>query len=255
MILSLRKPLESAGLKKKEITVLEALIESGSPMLVSSLARATKLNRTTIYDIVRELSEKALVSRVEKDGVTRYQAIAVELLPSWIERQREELAESKRHIAEMIPQIKLLRTRGKSLPKVQFFEGEEGVTQAYDDVAENNKEKLLRGITGMDAVYENLDNKWVTAFLEKRTRLGIRCIDIVPETESGRRSKADDHKYIRTTKFLPAKYTFDGDISIYDNKVAVVSYARENPIAVIIEDEAISDMMKTLFDFIAEKAA
>ena len=250
----LKKALENAGLSQKAISVLSVLLESGSPMFVSTIAKTSKLNRTTAYDVLKELADKGLVSQVKKEGATKYQAVPPELLPGWIERRREELEESKRSILELIPQIKLLRRYGRSLPKVQFFEGMEGLKQAYEDVAVNNKEKLLRGITGMDAVYKNLDNAWVTSFLEKRTRLGVRCIDLVPETDGGIKSKADDRKYIRTTKFLPEKYKFDGDISIYDNKVAIFSYAYDNPIGVIIEDDAISDMMKTIFDFMAEHA-
>ncbi len=155
---------------------------------------------------------------------------------------------------KLIPQIKLLRTKGKVLPKVQFFEGKEGVLQAYEDVLENNKEKLLRGITGMDAVYKEFGEKWVEYFISKRTRLGTQCINLVPETEGGKRSKEDDQKYRRTTKFLPEKYNFAGDISIYDNKVGIFTYVQENPVAVIIEGNDIADMMKQLFDFMAEHA-
>ena len=250
----IQSALENIGLGSKEIRVLSVLLENGSPMFASSIAKAAKLNRTTAYDVLKELAGKGLVSQVRKEGATRYQAVPPELLPGWIERKRDQLEESKHLITDLIPQIKLLRRHGKFLPKVQLFEGMEGLKQAYEDVAVNNKEKLLRGISGMDAVYKNLDVAWVTSFLEKRTRLGVRCIDLVPDTEGGKRSKKDDGKYIRTTKFLPAKYNFDGDISIYDNKVAIFSYAKDNPIGVIIEDGAISDMMKTIFDFMAEHA-
>ena len=224
-------------------------------MYVSAIAKTAKLNRTTTYDILKELSSKGLASQVKKEGAVRYQSIAAELLPAYVERRRQALEESKKQFAEIVPQIKLLRSKGKALPKVQFFEGKEGVAQAYEDVLENNQEKRLRGITGMDTVYANFDDGWLQYYLNKRTRLGIRCIDLVPETEGGKRSKSDDEKYIRTTKFLPPKYNFEGDISIYDNKVALVSFVRDNPVAVIIEDDAIAMMMKHIFDFMAEKAA
>ena len=255
MLPILKSALENTGLTGKQTAVLGVLLENGGSMLVASIARAAKLNRTTTYDILKELVDKGLASRVKKEGAFRYQSIAPESLPSYVERRRDALEESKRELAELVPQIKLMQSKGRALPKVQFFEGREGMQQAYEDVLVNNNEKILRGITGMDAVYANFDIAWVEYFLKKRTRLGIHCIDLVPETEGGKRSKADDEKYFRTTKFLPQKYNFEGDISIYDNKVAIVSYARENPVAVIIEDDAIATMMKQVFDFMAEKAS
>jgi sugar-specific transcriptional regulator TrmB len=233
------------------LDVLSTLLESGSPMFVSAIGKRAKLNRTTTYDILKELEAKGLVSKVKKEGAIRYQAVSIELLPAYIERRREALEETKKQLAEIIPQVKLLRLRGKILPKVQFFEGVEAIKQAYEDVLENNQEKLLRGITDMDVAYKNLDSKWVEYFLTKRTKLGIRCIDLVPETEGGHRSKIDDERFARTTKFLPSDTNFAGDISIYDNKVGLFTFVHDNPIGVIIEDEAIADMMKKLFDFMA----
>ena len=254
MLPELKRVLESIGLHDKQIRVFGVLLESGAPMFVSAVARAAQLNRTTTYDILKELSAKGLASQVKKEGAVRYQSIAAELLPAYVERRREALEESKKQLAHIIPQIKLLHSKGKALPKVQFFEGEEGVKQAYEDTLENNQEKFLRDITGLDAAFNHLDNKWITYYLEKRTRLGIKCIDIVPEGEWAHASKADDEKYIRETKFIPGKFDFASEVSIYDNKVGVFSYAKGNPVAVIIEDDTISHMMKQLFDFMQTAA-
>ena len=250
----LKSALEKTGLSDKQTAVLGVLLENGGSMLVASIARAAKLNRTTTYDILKELVDKGIASKVKKEGAFRYQSIAPESLPSYVERRRDALEESKRELADLVPQIKLMQSKGRALPKVQFFEGEEGVKQAYEDVLQNNSEKFLRGISGMDAVYSNLSNTWVEYFLSKRARLGIRCMHLTPKTEGGERSKLDDDKYLRTTKFLSSQYNFEGDISIYDNKVNIASFARENPVAVIIEDDAITTMMKQVFDFAAEKA-
>ena len=255
MLPILKSALENTGLSGKQTAVLGVLLENGGSMLVSSLARAAKLNRTTVYDILKELVDKGLASKVKKEGAFRYQSIAPESLPSYVERRRDALEESKRELAELVPQIKLLRSKGKALPKVQFFEGKEGVMQAYEDTLENNKEKILRDITGIDAVFSTFDAGWIEYYLNKRTRLGIRCTDLVPDTAWGRRSADDDKKYIRETKFLPAKFGFGAEVSIYDNKVGIFSYARENPVAVIIEDDTISDMMKSLFDFMERHAS
>ncbi|HEY4517250.1 MAG TPA: helix-turn-helix domain-containing protein [Candidatus Paceibacterota bacterium] len=247
------KALEHIELGQKQIKILAILLQSG-PMFASAIARAAKLNRSTTYVILKELQEKGLVSSAKESSATRYQSIAPELLPGYIERKREELAESKKEIEEMLPQIKLLRQKRGALPKVQFFEGKGGVEQAYEDTLENNSEKSLRDITGVDAVFTNVDQKFLKYYLEKRAQLGIRCQNIAPESEWARKSKEDDEKYLRTTKFIPAKFNFDGEVSIYGNKVGLFSYAHENPIALIIEDATIAKMMKQIFDFVESAA-
>ncbi len=243
------KTLKEIGLSDKEASVLLVLLEHGS-MLASAIAKAAKLNRTTTYGLLKELSAKSLVSQIKKDGADRWQSIPAESLPQYIERRRELLEENKKGIEEALPQIKLLRAKGKSLPKVQFFEGEEGVLQAYEDTLENNKGKVLYDITGIDAAYGNLNPKFVQYYLDKRKKLGIRATYIVPKTPNALIAAQDDEKYIRKAKFIPPQYVFESEISIYDNKVGIFSYAKENPVALIIEDDTIAHTMKTLFDYI-----
>jgi HTH-type transcriptional regulator, sugar sensing transcriptional regulator len=246
---AITKALQSIGLDDKQIRVLTVLLQNG-PMFASAIGKAAKLNRSTTYVILKELQEKGLVSSAKEESATRFQSIAPELLPGYIERKRDELAESKKEVEEMLPQIKLIRAKRNVLPKVQFFEGKEAVERAYEDTLENNDEKLLRDITGVDAVYSNIDRVFLDYYLKKRAKLGVRCIDVVPETEGGKRSKEDDEKYLRTTKFIPGKFNFDGEVSIYGNKVGLFSYANENPIALIIEDATIDKMMKQIFYYI-----
>src|SRR3989344_3123057 len=117
----LTKILKTLNLSDKETIVFLILLEN-SPMRASGVALSSQLNRTTTYGILKELIGKGLVSSIDKGGITRYQSITPEALPGYIERRRELLAESKKEIEIAIPQIKLLRTRGKTLPKVRFFE-------------------------------------------------------------------------------------------------------------------------------------
>jgi sugar-specific transcriptional regulator TrmB len=249
MIPALKKAIVSLGLNEHEAVVLMVLLEK-SPLPVALVARNAGLNRTTTYGVLKQLSEKGLVSSAKREGAVRYQSLAPEQLPAYIERRRQMLDETKQQVTELIPQLKLLRSKGKSLPKVQFFEGEEGVKQAYEDTLENNKGKVLRNITSVDAIYTNskLGGDWIEYYIKKRARLGIECRNLAPKSEWAKTSKAEDQKYLRVTKFLPPQYMFEGELDVYDNKVGIFSYARENPVALIIEDETVSDMMRKIFD-------
>jgi HTH-type transcriptional regulator, sugar sensing transcriptional regulator len=244
----LKESLKNIGLSDKEVRVLLVLLQSG-PTLASSVARSTKINRTTTYGLLKELTQRGLVSYSKNDGATKYQSIAPELLPSYIERKGNELQKNAQEIENLVPQIELLRSHAHILPRVQFFEGREGVEQAYEDTLENNKSKELLDITGVDAAFTKLDRSFLNYYLKKRARLGIKCTNLAPETDWARKSKKDDEKYLRITKFLPENLSFDGEISMYDDKVGLFSYEQVRPVAVIIQDQTISSMMKQLFKY------
>lgn len=248
MIHSIKKVLSNLDLSPKELDILVVLLQNSS-MFASQIASISKLNRTTTYGILKNLIAKGLVSSVKKDKVIKYQSITPDLIPGYIERKQESLKETQSQIKELLPQLKLIKNRSLTLPKIQFFEGEDGVKQAYEDTLENNNGKILYDFTGTDAVFKKMGKEWVQYYVKKRTRLGIRCFDIAPDSEWSRISKKDDEKFDRITKLIPSSFSFNTEIDIYDNKVAIFSFSNENPIAVIIEDENIAHTMKTLYKY------
>lgn len=249
----LKKALEILGLGDKEIRILTVLLEIG-PTQVATVARAAKLNRTTTYGILKVLSEQGLVTSSEQRGILRYQSIAPELLPSYIERRGKELFDMKEEVAALVPQIKLLRSKARALPKVQFFEGKEGIEQAYVDKLENNQGKVVYEFTGMDTTYEKLGPAFVDYYLKKRIGSRIKSSYIAPDTAFARKEAENDEKYYREVKFIPPQYTMETEISVYDDKVSLTSFSAENPATILIEDRNLARTMKNLFDYVRSTA-
>jgi len=249
----LKKALETLGLGDKEVRVMTVLLESG-PSPVASIARTAKLNRTTAYGILKTLSESGLVTSSEQRGVLRYQSIAPELLPAYIERRGRELLDTKEEVAKIVPQIKLMRSKARILPKVQFFEGKEGIEQAYVDKLENNTEKVVYEFTGMDTTYKKLGDSFADYYVKKRTGLKIKSEYIAPDTPFAREEAKNDEKLYREVTFIPSQYKMDTEISIYGNKVSMTSFSAENPVTILIEDENLSRTMKNIFDYVKTNA-
>jgi sugar-specific transcriptional regulator TrmB len=248
---AIKNVFQKVGLGEKEVSVMLSLL-SGGPMLASEVATAAKLNRTTTYGLLKDLSAQGLVTSITKKGkATRYQSIAPEMLPGFIERRQDELAAGKKELEEVIPQINLLRNKGRVLPKVQYFEGRRGVEQAYEDMIEHNKSKMIYALTGLEgALTGGLDQKFQDYFINKRMGRGIKADYIVPETEIGKKGTLDDAKKGRVAKFIPAKFDFRTEICVYDNRVSILSYSLEHPIALIIEDETIAHAIKQIFNYV-----
>ena len=245
----LKKALDTLGLGDKEVRVMMMLLETGASP-VASIARAAKLNRTTAYGILKTLAESGLVTSSEQRGVLRYQSITPELLPAYIERRGKELLDTKEEVVKIIPQIKLMRSKARILPKVQFFEGKEGIEQAYVDKLENNTEKIIYEFTGMDTTYEKLGTSFTDYYVKKRTGSKIKSEYIAPDTPFARKEAENDEKYYREVIFIPAQYTMDTEISIYGNKVSMTSFSAENPVTILIEDENLARTMKNIFTYV-----
>ena len=125
MIEIIHNSLKKIGLDKKEVAVFLILLEEGK-LRVRDIAKAARINRTTAYGILKELINKGLVSSTQEKGVLMCQSIEPGLLINYIERLEANLAEQKKEIKDVLPQIKSLRKKKDIYPRIQFFEGIEG---------------------------------------------------------------------------------------------------------------------------------
>lgn len=250
----LQKLLEKIGLSDKEAKTYLTLLELG-PSRVSIIAQKTKIERTTTYGILSKLKNRGVVSSVTFGRRLEFQALDPRLLPQYIERLQKEMDQYKTDLKKALPQFEDLRRPYGKFPKIEFFEGIEGLKQAYEDTLENNKEKMLYDLTGTDAVFNLLGKDWVEYYVKKRTELGIKVIDIAPDTQISRDSQKQDKEFSRVTKLIPAKYVFNSEIDIYDDKVGIFSYSKEHPMAVLIQDENIAKTMKQIFNYINDSIA
>lgn len=249
----LAETLAHLGLSPSEIRVFSYLLENKNAERISIISRKTKLNRTTLYGILKSLTERGLVSSVEDRGVLTYRSIQPHLLVDYIERAKDKLSSDIAKVREIIPFIEQLRkVGGSSYPSIQFFDGVEGIKQAYEDTIKNNPSKKIYGFTGTEAIFrsDSIDMEWVEWYMKKRAAAGIKYLTITMDGPASRIIKGRDERDFRLTKLLPPGYSFEIEMSIYENKVLIASFSAEHPLAVLIEDEKISELMKSLFRYI-----
>ena len=243
--------LGNIGLSPSEVEVLCALLQSTKGIRVADLAKKTRLNRTTLYGITKSLIEKGLVSSVEERGVLRYHSIQPELLLNRIEQTRERLEVDAERIKKALPLIYAQRTdAASSYPSVQFFEGREGIKQAYEDSVRNNKSKIMYGFLGAHVGLEFMGYDWINAYIETRKKFGVRAYTVATDTPFLREFKKKDAEQLRVMKILPPGYEFDLELIAYDDKVLIASFRHEHPLAVLIEDAEIAKLMKAIFRYV-----
>lgn len=249
MLNKIKNVLLNIGLNKKEADILDYLFKCESAR-VSSIAKQCHLNRTTVYVVLKGLVQEGLVSSFVKYGITEFQAIEPELLISYIDRQKEILENKKTKIKEILPQLSYVRKSLDAIPRVSFFEGVEGVKQAYEDTLDNNKSKVIYVFSGPDVVFKEMGMDYINYYVKKRTRLGIKSYQIAPDTSWGKYIKENDKNHIRITKLIPEQFSFDTEMVMYDNKLGIFTFTKNKLMAVIIEDESIVNTMLALYRYV-----
>lgn len=252
--LKLRKKLTNIGLTDKQASVYTALFELGGAY-PSKIAEITKINRSTVYKILLELSVKGLVNEIEKKNKLFYQ---VEDPGKLIKFSKEQLkiTESQLEKAQsLVPELRELFSNLGDKPRVLFFEGPETMENLLNDMVNTDKKYEMVAFSNAEMFKDFMSVEYMREFVKKKEKIGITSRGIIPDTQEDKEYFADvykniDKKIVPVTRFVdPKNFNFQAEITMYGkNKVSIAKLSKESLIGIMIEDQTIHDMMKMIFE-------
>jgi sugar-specific transcriptional regulator TrmB len=242
--------LEQLNFSEKESAIYLALLEIGSTK-PSILAKKTGLNRTTVYDICELLMQKGLISKYKKGAGTFFNALDPKHLLTYLDREREEKAKEiekqKGKVSELLPQLLSMQNiYAATKPKVQFFEGEKGMREAYEDTL--TSKEIILAYANPQTMHEGLPS-FFPEYYARRAEKKIFIKAIVPRNEMSLERMKNNQAEMRDTRFLPEdKMTFSPEVNIYNNKMLIASWKEK--MAIIIESKELADLQKMTFNLL-----
>lgn len=235
--------LTSIGFKEKESKVYLALLELGEQPS-STIAKKTGINRTTCYLILMDLMRRGLVSSFEKGKINYFTAANPETILTHIQAEKKNLEKQENFFKTNLETLLELTESKNIKPRVQFFEGFEGIKTVYNDTLKN-KNKIL-GFGDIQNYPERLKEFIYNEYIPLRIKKKISFYGIVPSTEATSSRVKEDKKFKRATQKIPIELPLNIRLNIYGNKVAFMSHTDEKYSGVIIEDKLIHQAMSTI---------
>lgn len=247
------KKLEKSGLPHKEAVIYAYLLEKGGAF-PSQIAEGTKINRSTVYKILDILVIKGLVGEIEKRKKLFYQAEN----PSRLLRVTQSSARIARDAHEyaqgILPILENLVDANQTKPKVTFYEGKDRVVEAYLSHIDTKKGYAMTAFVSVLDLRKFLPEDKFRHYVREKERLGITVRGITSSEEYSFEFNKDmftgiDKKIWPDLRFVDKDiFPFPGEVTMFDNKKVSIIKFTENPVAVVIEDKAIHDMMKAIFE-------
>jgi len=226
--------LKEAGLTNNEASIYKALLELG-PSLAGQISRKTGLHRRTVYDVVEMLIKKGLVGYILKNNRKLFEA-------SSPERFLDILKEKQNSINEFLPQMMSMYGKTQEKQETNFYKGRLGLkTVLEDQLQKETKEILILGASPL--AYEILEFyfKW---FDKKRKARKIKSRIIFNKDNKKKKIKVP----YSNIKYLPQKYSSPLAVNVYRDKVAIILWSKDNPIAIVIKNKEISEGYKKYFE-------
>jgi len=229
------KTLKNAGLTNNEAMVYRALLELG-PSLAGQISRKTGLHRRTVYDVTEMLIKKGLIGYILQNNRRLFQA-------SSPEKFLDILKEKENSINNILPEMMSLFSQTKEKEETNFYKGREGLkTVLEDQLSGNTKEILILGASPLAYEIFEFYFKW---FDKRRKEKKIKSKIIFNKEKSSKKKIKVPYSEI---KYLPQQYSSPLAVNIYGDKVAIILWGKENPIAIVIKNQEISKGYKKYFE-------
>ena len=242
--MNLKKILIDQGLTDKEAVVFITLVELGETH-PSAIARRSGLNRSTVYAVLKQLAENGLVSNIKRNNQLYFRTVDLNI---FFEDRKEKFEE----LEHAMPKLKNLKSIYDSSPQITFYEGDDGIIQIMEDTLKTENKEILCW-SSVDSAMETVFKHYHPKYVKKKNELGIWIRGLFQYEKSALKFKEGvDSKYREVFLIPKDKFPFENEINIYDNKMSIISH--KDKIGVIIENAAIANTQRSIFNFAFEYA-
>lgn len=243
-----QKLLEGIGFNHHESNVYLHLLQQGEHP-ASKIAKATRAPRSTIRSILDKLCDRGVVGKVYRGNTQHYFCLPTEALPRSLEQSIEQERERLAQLRECLPIFCALRGE-KVLPKVQYFEGEKGIVEAFNHSLHADIPEVL-----FLTSYEFLSSPFIRTndlecYVPRRVKQGIRVRTLSEQNETAIDFLTRADAELREHRFLPKGHDFPGTFMIYGRFVVYFSVTKHECMAALVESESMADTMRMIFEYI-----
>jgi len=244
------KILQQIGLNEKEAIVYETLLESGpveAREILKKVSKKIKTTRSNLYNIMAALEERGLSIEKIKKGKNLFEAESPTKLLEVLEESVKKTNQAQQNLAMALPELSSLYNLTTQKPVVQFYEGVEGIKKVLADSL--TSKQIIYTYADVEAIVKYFDeiNK---DYVKKRDALGIKKRGIMVDSEFVRNYLKDYHRGTTNTRLIDGKlYPFHSVMQIYDGKISYITLSDKSMIGVIIEDQTIYQLHKSIFEY------
>lgn len=233
--------LKDAELSPKEIVVYIALLSRGKTSAYA-LSKEISLKKPTIYAVLDTLILKGLARKIPSIKTQLYTAESPQILARNSKRNLER-------IQSIVPELLALSAKSDASMQTLFFEGIEGMRQAYWYKFEQLKATEFVGFYGSAHDLNTPLEAMVYEWNEKNRELGITSRTIAPDDPSLKDFRRLDAHHLRVTKKIPTN-TYSSEISIEVTQLFVrISMFRAKQ-SIIIDSPSVATTFRQIFNMI-----
>lgn len=233
--------LEKLGLTKIEAMVYLSLLKLGSTK-TGLLVKKTSLHRATVYDVLKRLMEKGLVSYIIKGKIKYFQVTRPEYFLDKIKEEENKLKEKESFVKNLVKELNIIKTESKVKEEASIYEGFKGIKLVFEEILKSKEYVCL----GSRARLREVLGDYFEIFQKRKQRLKIKSRLLFDKSF---KNSTYLEKVYGNIRFLSKEYNSPISTFIYNNKVAII-ISKEIPIAFVLENKELADSFRSYFELL-----
>ncbi len=239
--LQTRQTLKALGFLENEIKILLLLFQQRK-LTTKEISQQTTISFDAVHYSLHGLEKRKLVTRKSQKGEDAVEICSDKEFLQWIEAQKQRNGEVYDDAKSVIHGFLTAVQESAWKPNVIYFEGVQGVIDIYEDMIEKGKD--IYCWTDIQKIHETL-GEYMQEFIKKRIEKGITSYAIMPRY--GMNKEYAENDQMRDVKFSD-NLPIDGEIRIYDDRVAVITFHDKKPVGFIFSGSVITSVFRGIFD-------
>jgi len=215
--------LEEAGLTENEAQVYLILLNIGEATIYQ-IADKVKISRPNIYDVVKTLKEKGLVSEMIKKNIKHFKAITPEKLLEIIQRK-------EKNFLEILPELNTLYKTTEKKPVIEVFQGKEGLMTLMNDMIKTKKQILIFNQMTKKLFKKYISQHYAERFFKEKNNFKIKTRALYSHDEAPIKAKGYTVKKISKENLGNVGYWIYGDrvgIGIWTEEIIIIRIISED---------------------------
>lgn len=236
-----RQKLKMLGFLENEILIITILFKH-KKLTATQLSQLTSLSYDIIQYSINNLEKKGLIRRASSNGDDIIEICSDAEFLEWIDKQKEKNADIYDDAKNAINTFFAGIQEQSWKPDVMYFEGKEGIISIYEDILTTGEDTF--GWHDIEGIHQCIGD-YVFEFIDRRSTQGITTQAILPNTPfNTERKQEHERRKVRFSDHLPLK----GEIRIYGDKVAVITFDKEKPVGFVFSGKLVTSVFKAIFE-------
>lgn len=236
--------LKELGLTEQETALYMVSLKLG-PSPIIDLARGLGISRPNVYKLIKNLEIAGLAKYSTKEKYTRnFNVESPTIVLERLRQKREELNKLDISLSGEMSDLLAGYFQGENQTKIRVYKGKEQYIKIFDKSIEEEKKEIMFCGSSKDFIdFVSWENE--LSWIKRRVKRNISIKVLTFGSETASELQKDDKEELRETRIIKNLDFFESSFMLFGNKV--VFWQPKAPLAVVIEDQFIFKMMKSIF--------